>query len=457
LNLKKRFTISFILIVIVPFATMVLFAAIAWTSWNADIVISDELEAPRFLHDTILKILEEKTKELSIADAGIVFILDHEGNTIYAASEVVELYPNILERNSWDKYGQILYSRLMYNMPTTPFNITVFRYKGNSGMAVYLQKIVSKNANAVKISVKLILIFYLGFILIPFITLTFFMRPVALTFVALETAMIEVGKGNWDVVLPYTSPVPQKLRLSHLLESFEIMRQELKENNERQQRILMAVSHDLKTPLTSIKGYLEAIKDGMASNPEELNSYTNIIIEKTNLLEERISDLIHFSRIHTSEWKNWMTSINLKSLLQEMGVIFKNDALIRRRKIDVSLTIPEETQIKGDEKMLFQVLENLFDNACRYTDEKESLCFTAKVKDKVVFITIEDSGQGIGSEHVPYIFDTFYRADSGRNTRGIGVGLASAKTIIQYHGGKISYEKSKLGGACFLVELPLLT
>ncbi|MDC7223676.1 MAG: ATP-binding protein, partial [Spirochaetales bacterium] len=142
-------------------------------------------------------------------------------------------------------------------------------------------------------------------------------------------------------------------------------------------------------------------------------------------------------------------------LLEEAKEVFRNDALIRNRTLETNLLLPEKTMILGDRKMFFQVLENLFDNACRYTDGGDTIRFTARRDNKNIRITMEDSGAGITKEHIPYIFDNFYRADSGRNTRGIGVGLASSKTIIQSHGGVISYGQTNLGGACFLIELPL--
>jgi signal transduction histidine kinase len=453
LKLQKRFRYIFLFIVMIPLGSMLVSALIIFTTWNSRFDNSDELEAPRFLQPVLTAILTTDYDDDKIADRGIIFLVNHRGEIIYAHPELLKTYPEIIGGN-WGDSGEDLYRVLMENMPSIPFSISVYRYMGEAGVAVYIPEMISPGLSVVNLGVKLVWIFYLGFILFPALAMNFFIRPMAKSLVGLENATVEIGRGNWDS--PIELEGGNKHPFNHLLRSFEQMRVELKENHDRQSRIMMSISHDLKTPLTSIKGYVEALQDGMAQDPEDMARYTAIIMEKTNLLEERISDLIHFSRLNTTEWKNRFTSINLMEILTEAGSIFNNDALIRKRKMELKFTTPPDLEIMGDRRMLFQVLENLFDNACRYTNEGDSIKFSAKMLDEKILIAMEDSGPGIAEEHLPHIFDDFFRADSSRNTRGIGVGLASAKTIIQNHGGAIYYSKTKLGGAGFLIELPPL-
>ncbi len=453
MNLRKRFHLIFALIILIPLTSMIFTFAFAWIGWNSRIETGDDLEAPRYLHSVLLEILSGDYDEKSMADRGIVFILDNRGNVLYAHPQLIKVYPHILD-SKWEDSGKELYGLLMEDMPQIPFSFAVFRYRGDAGLAIFAQSLVSVHSSAINMVIKLVWIFYLGFILFPTLAMSYFIRPMAKSILDLEKAVGEIGKGNWDVTLP---PFNKGKRhpFAHLIKAFDQMRKELKENHDRQQRIMMAISHDLKTPLTSIKGYVEALQDGMAQNPEDLALYTSIIMEKTNLLEERISDLIHFSRLQTTEWQSRFSEFILPELLAEAAGIFRNDALIRKRRLLQELNLPSTQVIRGDRKMLFQVLENLFDNACRYTEEGDTIRFSAKIIKGKILISMEDSGAGIEEAHVPHIFDTFYRADSGRNTRGIGVGLASAKTIVKSHGGDIYYSHTSLGGACFLIELPL--
>ena len=452
MNLRKRFHIIFILIILIPLTSMVASLGIAWYGWSTKLEDSAGLQAPRYLHDILLEILTGEYEDESINEKGIIFLLNGDGRIIYAHPELIKAYPGIL-KEEWADSGKKLYTLMMDEMPSIPFSITMFRYRGDPGVAVYVQAMVSAHANAINMVVKLVWIFYLGFILLPVLSMGFFMRPMARAVIDLEAAAGEIGKGNWDVQI---KPIKTRKQhpFAHLIRAFDQMRRELKDNHERQHRIMMSISHDLKTPLTSIKGYVEALQDGMAQNPEDLSHYTGIIMEKTNLLEERINDLIHFSRLQTTEWQSLFSDFPLKGLLDEAAGIFRNDALIRKRELETLIDIPEDALVKGDRRMLFRVLENLFDNACRYTEPGDTIRLSAKKLEGKWLISMEDSGSGIEKKHIPHIFDNFYRADSGRNTRGIGVGLASAKTIIQSHGGKIFYSRTNLGGACFLIELP---
>ena len=298
---------------------------------------------------------------------------------------------------------------------------------------------------------------FLILIVVPIFMAFYLMRPMMTALISLENAAREIGRGNLEVDVlkgPHTSrrhlPV-----VKILADAFDNMRLELKENHERQSRIMMSISHDLKTPLTLIKGYIEALKDGMAKTPDEVAEYAQVIHDRTILLEERISDLIHFARLQTTDWKARFASIPLYQFLDEAAGIFRNDTIVRKRKFDHDLNLPSEVMVRGDRKMLFQVLENLFDNSCRYTEEGDTIRLTARIENEKAVIRLEDSGPGIKEEHIPYIFDNFYRADSGRNTRGLGIGLDSAKTIVRNHGGDIDYVSSSLGGAGFRIVLPV--
>jgi signal transduction histidine kinase len=200
---------------------------------------------------------------------------------------------------------------------------------------------------------------------------------------------------------------------------------------------------------------VEALKDGMAETPDAVLEYADVIYDRTMLLEERINDLIHFARLQTTDWQARFAPFPLKEFLDETCDIFRNDSQIRKRQFESDLAASGGRRLRGDRKMVFQVLENLFDNSCRYSGEGDIIRLSSRIEEDRVVISMEDSGPGVHEDHVPFIFNNFYRADQGRNSRGLGVGLDSAKTIVRIHGGDIGYEPSSLGGARFVVILPL--
>lgn len=431
------------IILLIPIISMLVAGFVMFLAWGNAIDSADDVVAPRYIRPSIKEILESET----VPDFnGILMLLDNNGNIIYASEEAKEM---IQGRDGKDFLE--IYTEIIQDIPSDTIGLTAYKYKETTGLAVFLQA----DFPVLKFSsmaLNMILLTYLIFILLPAITLNFFMRPMHKSLLRMEAATIKIGKGQWDAPLIVGK---ENRGVGRLEKAFYEMQLQLKENHDRNSRILMSISHDLKTPLTSILGYVEALNDDMATNPEDLKHYTEIIGDKAKLLEERISDLIHFARLQTSDWQSRFANFNMFDFLENSRSIFKNDALIRKRIFSSELNISKDMNIKGDEKMLYTVLENIFDNSCRYSNEDDTISLISFVEDNNIVILIEDSGPGVAKEHEEHIFENFYRADQGRNSRGIGVGLASSKTIIQSHNGKLKYFTSELGGAGFKIELPL--
>lgn len=327
------------------------------------------------------------------------------------------------------------------------------------GVVIYLEQFFSDRDLFLR-SAFVFFAMYFGLIVFPVLMMGVKIQPILRSIISLENAAREIGRGNLDAPIKFTKKQKRQGKsldeLKSLVDSFETMRIELKENHNNQSRMIMSISHDLKTPLTLIKGYVEALKDGMAETPREVEKYADIIYDRSMILEERINDLIYFAKLRTSDWQARFTIFSISQFLNETADIFSNDAHIRKRFFQYKNSLSADFMIAGDHKLLFQSLENLFDNACRHTKDDDILKLTAKITHNSVQIEFEDSGSGIEREHQKFIYDMFYRADSGRNTRGLGIGLSSVKTIIESHGGSISYKSSDLGGAGFLIELPVI-
>jgi two-component system phosphate regulon sensor histidine kinase PhoR len=213
-----------------------------------------------------------------------------------------------------------------------------------------------------------------------------------------------------------------------------------------------SVSHELKTPLTAIKGYIETMEE---IADETIAVYLQIVRRHTERLINLVQDLLNLSALENPDVKLYWEDVNLKTLANNVLAIFENSA--KRKGLKLIQEIPEPPPvIKGDGLRLEQALINLLDNAIKYT-EKGTVSLRVKVEDGQVVISIRDTGIGIPAEHIPRIFERFYVVDRSRSRQsgGTGLGLAIVKHIVELHQGKISVESTPGKGAEFSVVLPM--
>jgi signal transduction histidine kinase len=215
----------------------------------------------------------------------------------------------------------------------------------------------------------------------------------------------------------------------------------------------------LRTPLTSIKGYIEALGDGMAETPEDFARYISVLEEKTGLLENRIGELIDFARSETGGWKRPSGEVNAVALMTRLDAAFRNDAGFSGRNYDSDIQLPEGTVIDGDTDALYRAWENLFANAVQHTEKDESVGFRVGLNTagNTLFGEVFDGGYGVAEDFVPLLFEPFARADRGRNSEGLGLGLASVKAVAEAHGGSVVYRPGSDGGTVLRIEIPCRT
>jgi signal transduction histidine kinase len=233
------------------------------------------------------------------------------------------------------------------------------------------------------------------------------------------------------------------------------MRNTLKEDERRRYRFIMGVTHDLKTPLASIKAYTEAIEDGIAEDPAIGSSATEIINAKVDRLEGMINDLIEFVRMDTGEWRGRLKNINLSAFLRQSAKLFALDAEMLRHEFRYNSVLPETVSVPMDERLAQQALENIVNNAIRYTPDGSVISLDAGLAGDVARLVISDNGPGIDEADLPHIFEMFYRGSSSRREQGMGLGLAVVKWIADWHGWGISAASEKGRGFCFTVIIPL--
>jgi two-component system phosphate regulon sensor histidine kinase PhoR len=222
---------------------------------------------------------------------------------------------------------------------------------------------------------------------------------------------------------------------------------------ERMRRDFVAnVSHEFKTPLTSIRGYTETLLSGAKDDPNIAVDFLNTIQRNAQHLEMLVSDLLKLARLE-SEVPTDRDAIDLKPMIED--VIASRRNAIHEREVQIVLECPE-IQIHTDRSRLYTALANLIDNAIHYNKPGGEVRINAEIEDGYLFLAVVDTGQGIPSEELPRIFERFYRVDKsrGRDSGGTGLGLSIVKHAIESQGGTISVT-SRLGtGSAFTIRLP---
>lgn len=274
----------------------------------------------------------------------------------------------------------------------------------------------------------------------------------------LNVAMQHIKDGNFDYMLP--TNVMEKGELGAMYRNYEDMRLRLKESadekieREKQNKELISnISHDLKTPITAIKGYSQGLLEGVADNPEKQMKYIRIINSKANDMNNLINELTLYSSIDNNRIPYNFVKLNVAEYfgdcIEEIGA----DLESKQIKLNYSNLTGPDTQIVADPEQIKRVVNNIVSNSVKYmqrSDGKEQI--DIRILDEVdsIRIELEDNGKGIAQKDIPNIFDRFYRTDASRNSKqgGSGIGLSIVKKIIEDHGGYIWATSHEGEGTC---------
>ncbi|MEY8235813.1 HAMP domain-containing sensor histidine kinase [Lachnospiraceae bacterium 66-29] len=238
---------------------------------------------------------------------------------------------------------------------------------------------------------------------------------------------------------------------------FQIHRSErlAKEAEQRKNDLVVYLAHDLKTPLTSVIGYLTLLREETQISPELREKYLSISLEKAERLEDLINEFFEITRFNLTHLELETVTVSLKRMLEQ--IIYEFYPLFSEKQIECQLLIePEDIKITCDTDKMQRVFDNLLRNALLYGYQQSTIQIRAKQWEKSLFIQVENHGATIPQEKLARIFEQFYRLDTSRQSKtgGAGLGLAIAKEIVERHGGKIS-AKSQEERTIFTVELPM--
>jgi two-component system phosphate regulon sensor histidine kinase PhoR len=216
------------------------------------------------------------------------------------------------------------------------------------------------------------------------------------------------------------------------------------------------VSHELKTPVTSIQGFVEALSEGGIDKPEQVKRYLGIIAKHSDRLNAIIEDLLSLSRLEEEQERRRIQfgSAKLKPILAAAIDLISTKA--EQQKVRIELICSDDIEAKMNSALIEQAIFNLVDNAIKYSKAEGVVIISAEQRDTGIAISVQDQGCGIGSEHLSRLFERFYVVDKGRSRKlgGTGLGLAIVKHITQVHGGSVTVESSLGKGSTFTIHLP---
>ncbi len=285
-------------------------------------------------------------------------------------------------------------------------------------------------------------------------------RSVTMPLKKLRQATQNMKEGNLD----FTLEVDSDDTLGELCADFEEMRKRLKmtieekmEYDKESKELISNISHDLKTPITAIKGYVEGIMDGVADTPEKMDRYIKTIYNKTNDMDKLINELTFYSKIDTNRIPYVFNRINVAAYFNDCVDEISDELAAKNIKLQYFNYVESDVKVIADVEQMKRVINNIISNSIKYMDKEQGIIII-RIKDVGDFIQveIEDNGKGIGVKELPYIFDRFYRTDASRNSKqgGSGIGLSIVKKIVEDHGGQIWANSKENTGTvmCFVLR-----
>ena len=283
-------------------------------------------------------------------------------------------------------------------------------------------------------------------------------RSIAVPLVKLKKATKNIKEGNLDFVLE----VEGNDEFSQLCQDFEEMRKRLKESTEEKilmdkenKELISNISHDLKTPITAVKGYVEGIMDGVADTPEKMDRYVRTIYNKTNEMDHLINELTFYSKIDTNRIPYTFSKIHIADYFDDC--VEELNLELDAQHVDLTYFnyLEDDPIVIADAEQIKRVINNIVSNSIKYMDKSHKV-INIRLRDvgDFVQVEIEDNGKGIATKDLTKIFDRFYRTDASRNSTrgGSGIGLSIVKKILEDHGGKVwATSKEGVGTTMYFV------
>ena len=426
--------------------------------WFFQVVFIDsyyEYSKTKQIKKTTLKIIENYDVDEEALDK-----LSYEENVCI---EIVKNRMTIYTSNdsnrgciiSGNKYKDDFYSldknEQTYKLINPIFNTKslIYARKYNDDITIFVNASLEPLDNTILILSNQLIIVSIIVIVLALIIGYFISKRISKPIEKMNKNAKQLANGNYEFTFDNTSNIYE---IDELANTLNYAKEELEQTDELRKDLLANVSHDLKTPLTMIKGYAEMIRDLNSDNAEKRTENLNVIIEESERLNILVEDLLTLSKIQANKDTLDKESFDIVELISNIikryGIYKDTEGYI------FEINAPSKVIIKADKKKIEQVIYNLINNAINYTGDDKKVIINVLV-DKNVRVEIKDTGKGIKKEDLPHIWDKYYHSKKKhkRNIIGTGIGLSIVKTILESHKFKYGVESKKNKGTTFYFEI----
>ncbi len=381
-----------------------------------------------------------------VVDRQGVIVVDSEQNA-HAGTVIEDFDPTATGNKSYctgSYYGLFPYEVLSVSAPITG-NYNTYGYVLVHLPMSVVWEMSNSNLNVVYITGGILFILSLIILLVFTNTVYFPLKKIT------EGAN-EYAAGNLD----YRIDLNSRDEMGYLAGTLNYMSGELNKLEEYQRNFIANVSHDFRSPLTSIKGYLEAIIDGTIP-PEMYEKYLTRVISETERLTKLTQGMLTLNSLDSKGYLS-RSSFDINRIIKDTAASFEGTC--GKKNINFELTFSDNIQmVYADLGKIQQVLYNLIDNAIKFSHQDSTIYIQTRIKNEKIFVSVKDTGIGIPKDSVKKVFDRFYKSDlsRGKDKKGTGLGLAIVKEIIQAHGENIDVVSTEGVGSEFIFSLPLAT
>ena len=418
------------------------------------VIISDSYASDLYNNNTSMETVKKQLDALDSYLSASVWIMNPSGRVLVDSKHpidvenqiVVENFDPTITGNSYYTVGNF-FGMSEEDMLTVFAPITSdFKVKGYVVILMPISTIEQSSNSLLNISYLLLVILFL----LSLIILIFFTELVYIPLRKITRATEQYALGN----LHYQLSVDSEDEIGYLAASLSYMAEELAQGEENQKKLVANISHDFRSPLTSIRGYLEAMLDGTIP-PEMHEKYLQIVLNETDRLTKLTNNLLTLNNLNAKGMLLEKTDFDINAVIKNTAATFEGTCKQKMIAIELILT-GEEMIVHADMVKIQQVLYNLLDNAIKFSHHDSIIKIETTLKHNKIFVSVKDNGIGIPKESLKLIWDRFYKTDlsRGKDKRGTGLGLSITREIIKAHGENINVISTEGVGSEFIFTLP---
>lgn len=412
-------------------------------------MLFDPFEMMDHMSGNLISNLEEILEDTPKKIEDVSYLKDLNDEFKKASSSLVVLKDGEIYFSGMDEEQQMLnieYTDGSFITGSRPYHLKQVRFEfddGSEGILQVYTPVAQVMEQIQRTIVKVVISGIVVLLLVVAIAFVWLYQSIVQPLEKLKTAALKIKNGNLD----FNVIADTEDEIGEVCTAFEAMRIKLKDQIEvsmqyekDNKELISNISHDLKTPITAIKGYVEGIRDGVADTPEKMDRYIRTIYNKATDMDKLIDELFLYSKLDSNSMNYNFVKLNLKDYFEDCADEISMDMDSRGITFDYRNYVPEETIIIADPEQLKRVINNIVGNSVKYMAERPGyIGIHIKNEPEFVQVDIRDNGKGIAKKELPHIFERCYRTDASRNSSkgGSGLGLSIAKKIIEEHGGKI--------------------